>query len=217
MSPDPTSTCRTNCPSSSQLSPCTLPPSLAKSRCSSVLLSDQHCQYSRVSCGSLSPICCGTANNNEIKIIITDPQNNSVFSSFHDPYGRENQNTATHFSSSPFLSSLHTALLQRWSGVIIIFWTVLAPAMVGLLIGFTMGWTSLPGLAVSACLLFASVSLLILIILILTAKWVSLDTRRSLCSTLPGDSCLSPATHRENSIISCAEKKISRTEFFTVD
>ena len=215
MSSDPNSTCRTNCPSISQLSPCTPLPSLAQSRCSSVLLSDQ-CNYSRLSCGSLSPICCDNVNNNEIKIIITDPHNNSVFSSFHDPYGRDIQNTVTHISS-PFLSSIHNVLHQPWSRVIIIFWTVLTPAMVGILIGLTLGWTSLPGLAVSACMFFASVSFLVIIIFIFTARWLSLHARlRPQYCPLPGDSCLSPATHRENSIISCAEKKISRTEFFTV-
>jgi len=210
------SSCRTNCWSISQLSPCTPLPSLAQSRCSSVLLTD-HCQDSRLSCGSLSPICCDTANNNEIKIIITDPHNNSVFSSVHEPYGRENQNTVTQISS-PFLSSIHNVLHQPWSRGILIFWTVLVPAMVGLMIGLTMGWTSLPGLAVSACLFFASVSLLVIIISIMTARWLSLQARLGpqYCP-LPGDTCLSPATHRENSIISCAEKKISRTEFFTVD
>ena len=73
-------------PMFSQLSPCA-PLSFTQPRCSSILISDK-CPYSRLSCGSIYPICCDNVsedNNNEIKIIITDPQDTNVFSSVYDP------------------------------------------------------------------------------------------------------------------------------------
>eukprot|EP00092_Neocalanus_flemingeri_P089625 GFUD01113411.1.p1 GENE.GFUD01113411.1~~GFUD01113411.1.p1 ORF type:complete len:228 (+),score=29.88 GFUD01113411.1:66-749(+) len=205
----------------SQLSPSAPPTAL--SRCSSASAHDQ-CPYSRLSCGSLSPICSNT--NNEVKIFITDPQNNSVFSSVHDPPFKPTQEpNPSILSISSLFTSINNGLMQPWSRLVILLWAVLSPVVLGLFIGLTIGWTNLPGRAISIGLLFASASILVCS-LITSSLWRfgSNIRRRSLYQTLPGDNtsacletCTSPDTEKENCLINCAEKKISRTQFFTVD
>eukprot|EP00092_Neocalanus_flemingeri_P098887 GFUD01126134.1.p1 GENE.GFUD01126134.1~~GFUD01126134.1.p1 ORF type:complete len:221 (-),score=38.58 GFUD01126134.1:29-691(-) len=216
---DPTDPTVTGCHCSSPS------PSTTQSRCSSATASDQS-PYSRLSCGSLSPISISSKTNDDIKIIITDPQNNSTFSSVHDAQSKPNKEpNPSILSISSLFISINNGLRQPWSWLVILLWAVLSPVVLGLFIGLTIGWTNLPGRAISIGLFFASASLLVGI-LITSSLWrfVSNIRRRSRYQTLPGDNtsaCLetgtSPDTEKENCLINCAEKKISRTHFFTVD
>ena len=177
----------------SQLSPCTPLTSLAQSRCSSVLATDQ-CSYSRLSCGSLSPISICSNTNNDVKIVITDPQNNnSVFSSVEDLSARAQEvpNPSMNLisaSASILFTSLNDVLRQPWSRLLTILWAILSPALLGLFVGLTIGWTNLPGLAISIGLFFASLSLLFIILITISVWRFGVNMRRrSQYQTLPGD------------------------------
>ena len=193
-SSQPKAPASTSCPPVSQAQCFCAPLSFSQSRCSSLLISDK-CPYSRLSCGSISPICCDNVsvdNNNEIKIIITDPQDTNVFSSVHDPHRRAN---CVHISTSPFFSSINND--YPWVRVLVIFWAVAVPAVVGLVAGLSLGWDSLPGLAVSSCLFFASASFLVTFLVRSKCCQLGVVTRPQYCS-LPGENnketCLSPNT-----------------------
>eukprot|EP00092_Neocalanus_flemingeri_P038540 GFUD01041962.1.p1 GENE.GFUD01041962.1~~GFUD01041962.1.p1 ORF type:complete len:234 (-),score=19.08 GFUD01041962.1:171-872(-) len=211
-----------------QLSPSALPSNLAPSRCSNVSHSDQ-CTYSHLSC-DLLPITTLGGTKNEIKIIITDPQNNSVISSVHDAHARTYplpHRSIRFLSVSSLFTSMNTSLRRPWLPLMILFCAVLSPALLGLIIGLTIGWIHLPVLKIGIVLFFASGGI-IFVFLVSTSAWRLSGNirRRSHQQSLQGDniaacygSCLSlhAQMEQENCMINCAEKKISRTEFFTVD
>jgi len=193
-----------------QLSPCTLASSLPQSRCSSILVPDQ---YSRISCGSISPISCKdvTEDNDEIKIIITNPHNNSTILSRHDigTYRRKIKDLTLSPPISPFLGILNLRCIR----VLLIFWTVMIPAVAGLVVFIFSGRESVSGLVISSSLFLSSVCILLFILYITKCFTIGVWSCRQ-HGTVQENNNMAQVLQEENCIITSAENKISWTEFF---
>lgn len=217
MSSDQTATagCNKNCLAEHQslcyerLSPCTPPSSLPQSLCSSILVPDH---YSQISCGSISPISCKDVpdDNDEIKIIITNPHNNSVIISRHD-ISKRNEGSTKSPSYLPILGILNLHCTR----VLLLFWAVLTPAVAGLAVFIFSGRESLSGLIISSSLFLSSVCILLFILYITKCFTVGVWSSNSQYRTVQeNNNMVHQVMQQENCIITSAENKISWTEFF---
>jgi len=221
-----------------KLSPCSL--FLPMTRCSSFLL-DGYSSRCRISCGSISPICGRSSNQDmprtseEVRIIVTDPQNNNLFMSVVD-VNKENSDFKTidiHNKTSTPAFGYHSFYSSNNSGckptsrLLIIIMSITVPAFLGLGV-FIMERDGVFGLGISIPLFCASAVLLLLVTAVGAVEFF--ERRRRLSQPTPyqifSEDCsknhcecdpTTPMTFKDNDLIICAEKKISRTEYFNND
>lgn len=214
MSSGQTAGCNKTCLAENQshcyerLSPCTPPSSVPQSLCSSILVPDH---YSQISCGSISPISCKDVpdDNDEIKIIITNPHNSSVIISRHDICKRNEGST-----KSPSYLPILGLLNLHCTRVLLLFWAVITPALAGLAILIFSGRESLSGLIISSSLFLSSVCILLFILYITKCFNVGVWNSINQYGTLQENNNMAQVLQQENCIITSAENKISWTEFF---
>ena len=193
---------------------CLFPATQTLSRCSSIRF-PLNWGYKRMSCGCRpsSQICCSNmlndiaCNNNEIKIIVTNPYNESVYSSVH--------NLQVQFSQATQQSARLRSLRIICCGIC----SLLLFLAIGCIFGSTVGWDTNLGVTLSSCLFVGGILFFICSICLSIGIRLSNDGNRVSHRQIVRNTtrnCPSPNTERENSIIVCADKKISRSEFFNI-
>ena len=194
---------------------CLFPATQTLSRCSSIRF-PLNWGYKKMSCGCPRPssqVCCSNilsdiaCNNNEIKIIVTNPYNESVFSSVH--------NLQEQVSQATWQSARLRSLGIICCGIC----SLLVLLAIGFIFGSTVGWDTNLGVTLSSCLFVGGVLFFICSICLSIGIRLSNDRERVSHGQIVRNTtrnCPSPNTVRENSIIVCADKKISRSEFFNI-